>query len=181
MCEHPLLWQWACADMFRGAPLSIACVQCWSNIAATTLTPPFHCHIHGHKCCAGCCSLPSSKQAMAYAVRVAATFAVSWMSPDRRTGLSTEDCAPRADAHDLRVSRTFRAGRGKLRVLAVDHFVLAPITMATAVHRRVSGGCNLGENLRLLRSYCNGSWKRMFLWSTGNGVMMSSIQGNRCH
>ena len=35
------------------------------------------------------------------------------------------------------------------------------------------GGCDLGENLRLLRSYCNGSWKRMFLWSTGSGVVMS--------
>ena len=35
------------------------------------------------------------------------------------------------------------------------------------------GGCDLGEIFRLLRSYCNGSWNRMFLWSTGSGVVMS--------
>ena len=60
---------------------------------------------------------------MAHAVRVAATFAVSWRSPDRRIGGNTEDRARGAGAHDHRVAEPFRAGRGKLRVPAVDHFV----------------------------------------------------------
>ena len=59
------------------APLSIASVRCWSNMAATTLATPFHWHVKCQKCCARCCSLPSSKQAVAHAVRVAATFADS--------------------------------------------------------------------------------------------------------
>ena len=84
---------------------------------------------------------------MAYAVRVAATFAVSWRSPDRRTGGNTEDRGPRADAQDLRVSEPFRAGHGKLRAPAVDHFVRAPVIVATAVRARVSWGLRPGREL----------------------------------
>ena len=84
---------------------------------------------------------------MAYAARVAATFAVLWRSPDRQTGGNTEDRARRDDAHNLRVSEHFCAGRGKLRVPAVDHFMRAPITVATAVRERVSRGLRPGREL----------------------------------
>ena len=60
---------------------------------------------------------------MAHAVRVAATFAVSWRSHARQTSGTTEDRARRADAHDHRVAEPFCAGRSKLRVPAVDHFL----------------------------------------------------------
>ena len=84
---------------------------------------------------------------MAHAVRFAATFAVSWTSPDRRTGGNIEDRARRADAHDLRVAEPFRAGRGKQRVPAVDHFVRAPVTVATGGRGSVSRGLRRGREL----------------------------------
>ena len=77
---------------------------------------------------------------MARAVHVATTFAVSWNSPDRRTGGNTKDRARQADSHDLRVAEPFCAGRCKLCVLAVGHFVRAPVTVATGVRGRVSRG-----------------------------------------
>ena len=77
---------------------------------------------------------------MAYAARVAATFAVSWRLRDRQTCGNTEDHARRDDGHALRVAEPFRAGRGKLRVPAVDHFMRALITVATAIRERVSRG-----------------------------------------
>ena len=92
-------------------------------MVATTLSPPFHCHVQCHKCCAHCCSLFSSKQAVVHVVRVVATFAVSWRSRDDRTGSNIEDHARRADAHDLRAAEPFCTGRGKLRMLAVGYFV----------------------------------------------------------
>ena len=45
-----------------------------------------------------------------------------WTLPNRGTGGNTEDRAPRADAHDLRVAEPFRAGRRKLRMPAVELF-----------------------------------------------------------
>ena len=84
---------------------------------------------------------------MAYAARVAATFAVSWRSHARQTGGTTEDRARRADAHDLRVAEPFRAGRRKLRVPAVDHFMRVPVTVATVVRGRVSRGLRPGRDL----------------------------------
>ena len=77
---------------------------------------------------------------MAYAARVAATFAVSWWSRDRQTCGNADDRARRDDGHDLRVAEPFRAGRGKLRVPAVDHFMRALITVATAIREHVSRG-----------------------------------------
>ena len=81
---------------------------------------------------------------MAYAARVAVTFAVSWRSPDHQTGGNTENRARRDDAHDLRVAEPFCAGRGKLRVLAVDHFMRTPIIVAMAVRECVSRGLRPG-------------------------------------
>ena len=65
---------------------------------------------------------------------------MSWTSPHRRTRGNTEDRARRADVHDLWVAEPFRAGRGKQRVPAVEHFVRAPVTSATGVRGRVSWG-----------------------------------------